>query len=142
MIKYIGISFENAIQGSIKKKSDLLGAFSSGLCMIHCLATPFFFLASACSSACCSNTPIWWQLMDYFFLGISFIAVWQASKHPTNDFVIQGLWLAWGLLFFSILNIKMLWFQVPVNFKFLPAFALVGFHIYNMRTLNCRKNCC
>ena len=40
----------SSIQLSIKTlttKSDLWGAFASGLCLIHCLATPFIFLAQA-----------------------------------------------------------------------------------------------
>ena len=35
----------------LKVNSDSIGALASGLCMIHCVATPFFFIASACSSS-------------------------------------------------------------------------------------------
>ena len=61
-------------------KSDALGAIASGLCILHCLATPFFFIASACSLSCCNNAPLGWQWMDYVFLGISFIAIKYASN--------------------------------------------------------------
>ena len=66
------------------KKSDTIGVLSSGLCMIHCLATPFFFVATACSATCCSGAPLWWQWLDYFFLIISFIAV-RHSTVSTNS---------------------------------------------------------
>ena len=55
-------------------KSDVIGAFASGLCMMHCIATPFFFIASACSATCCNTSPIWWQRLDYIFLFVSCIA--------------------------------------------------------------------
>ena len=48
----------NSINISIKNiKVDSLGALVSGLCMLHCLATPIFFIASACSAACCNFAP-------------------------------------------------------------------------------------
>ena len=47
---------------------DNIGIIASSLCMIHCIGTPFLFIAKACSVSCCSDVPIWWQLIDYFFL--------------------------------------------------------------------------
>ena len=65
MIKAINVSIKKIIFETLNIKSDTIGALASGLCMVHCLATPFFFIASACSASCCSNTPLWWQWMDY-----------------------------------------------------------------------------
>ena len=66
----------NALNITIKKiKVDSVGAFISGLCMVHCLSTPVFFIASACSAACCNLAPAWWQAMDYFFLVISLLSL-------------------------------------------------------------------
>ena len=39
---------------------DKIGIISSSLCMIHCLGTPFIFVAKACSATCCSDAPTWW----------------------------------------------------------------------------------
>jgi|GEM_PF-3179353 len=47
--------------------ADFIGAMSSGLCLMHCLATPFLFIAKACTATCCADTPSWWQLIDYLF---------------------------------------------------------------------------
>ena len=94
----------NAINITIKKiKVDSVGAFVSGLCMLHCLSTPIFFIASACSAACCNLAPGWWQAMDYFFLVISLFAIFQASKSSTNSWISTGLWASWvGLCFFIL----------------------------------------
>ena len=53
------------------QKSDTIGVLSSGLCMIHCLATPFFFDATVCSNTCCNTAPLWCQWLDYIFLVVS-----------------------------------------------------------------------
>ena len=51
---------------------DKIGIAATALCMIHCIGTPFIFIAKACSTACCAGAPLWWQLIDYFFLIITF----------------------------------------------------------------------
>ena len=64
----------------LKINSDTIGALASGLCMIHCVATPFFFIASACTASCCNMAPGWWQGFDYFFLFPNF----QTSRFPNH----------------------------------------------------------
>ena len=120
-----------------------MGAISSGLCMIHCLATPFFFFAATCSSTCCSTTPLWWQWLDYAFLFISFFAVNRSTKNSNSDIVKYGLWLSWIFLFISILNVKFAFITIAENIKFIPAFSLIGFHLYNIRYCQCtQEECC
>tara|TARA_B100001094_G_scaffold330404_1_gene395566 strand:- start:327 stop:755 length:429 start_codon:yes stop_codon:yes gene_type:complete len=142
MIKLIDISIKKIILESLSSRSDTIGAFASGLCMLHCLATPFFFIASACSSSCCSSAPVWWQWMDYIFLGISLLAIQQATKSSTKEWIVQGLWVSWIALFFIIINVKLEWVELHQNLKFIPAFLLVGLHMYNMRYCQCEKECC
>ncbi len=142
MIRAINISINKLLFERWKINSDTVGAFASALCMIHCLATPIFFIASACSSSCCNASPLWWQWMDYVFLGISFVAIRTASKSSTKQWVIQGLWINWATLFFLIVNAKLGWFQLAQNIKFIPAFALVFLHTYNMKFCKCEKECC
>ncbi|MBI89636.1 MAG: hypothetical protein CMG60_06060 [Candidatus Marinimicrobia bacterium] len=141
-MKEITITIEKLILKPFNIKSDTVGALASGLCMLHCLATPFFFIASACSSSCCNNAPLWWQWMDYVFLGIAFFAIQQTSKSSKREWVVQGLWVSWTVLFLFMLNIKLEWIQISENLKFIPAFALVGLHVYNMRFCQCEKECC
>ncbi len=80
--------------------------------------------------------------MDYVFLGISFLAIRAASKSSTKQWVIQGLWINWAMLLFIIINWKLEWLQLAENIKFIPAFALVFLHTYNMRYCRCEKECC
>ncbi len=125
------------------QKSDTIGALSSGLCMIHCLATPIFFIASACSSSCCSSAPLWWQWLDYFFLVVSFIAIRYSTVSTNSNSVKIGLWSSWIGLFICILNAKFGWFYLSPNIKFIPAFSIIGFHLYNLKYCKCNNdNCC
>ena len=97
------------------QKSDTIGALSSGLCMIHCLATPFFFVAAACSKSCCSAAPGWWLWIDYIFLVISFMAVLHSTKTIKISFVKYGLWISWGGLLLFILNVSYGYWDVSDN---------------------------
>tara|TARA_B100000674_G_scaffold235749_1_gene193712 strand:+ start:44 stop:439 length:396 start_codon:yes stop_codon:yes gene_type:complete len=125
------------------QKPDSIGVLSSILCMIHCIATPFFFVATACTATCCSAAPLWWQWLDYFFLVVSFIAVRHSTNETTSKFVEVGLWFSWLSLLVLILNIKFMWLNISPNAKFIPAFTLIGFHIYNLKYCQPdKKPCC
>ena len=124
-------------------KSDFIGACSSGLCMIHCIATPFFFFASTCSVTCCSAAPEWWKWIDYTFLAISFAAVYHSTNSETSQLIKYGLWISWLGLFLFLLNTRLEWFYISENIKFIPAFSLIGFHLYNLKYYKCNaSDCC
>ena len=143
MTRLISFSFNKLLIGTSKIRFDAVGAFSSTLCMIHCIATPIFFIASTCSASCCAMAPAWWQWLDYLFLFISFFAIQRATKSSVSDNVVIGLWSSWVALFVLIINIKLQWFQIAENLKFIPAFALVLLHLYNMKFCQCESNeCC
>ena len=142
MINTLNIYIEKLIFETFKIKSDSIGALASALCMAHCIATPFFFIASACSASCCNNSPLWWQWLDYCFLIISFFAITQATKSTKYDWIKLGLWISWAGLFLSILNVKFMWLYMNSNVKFIPAFTLVVLHVYNMKFCQCKEQCC
>jgi len=142
MTNFFNLNIYKTILDRLKFQSDTIGVFASGLCMAHCIATPFFFIASACSLSCCSSSPIWWHWLDYFFLTISFIAIIQATKSTTKDWVKFGLWISWLGLFFTIINITFNWIQLAPNVKFIPGFMLVVLHVYNMKYCQCEEDCC
>tara|TARA_B100000401_G_scaffold163321_1_gene109066 strand:- start:154 stop:549 length:396 start_codon:yes stop_codon:yes gene_type:complete len=124
-------------------KPDSIGVLSSILCMIHCIATPFFFIATACTATCCSAAPLWWQWLDYIFLIISLIAVRHSTNETISKFVEVGLWFSWVVLFVLILNVKFMWLNISPNAKFIPAFTLIGFHLYNLKYCQPdKKSCC
>jgi len=117
------------------QKSDYIGAIASTLCLIHCIATPLIFIVQSCSVTCCSasTTPTWWRFIDYFFLMISFFAIYRSTKTTTSKWIKPALWFSWGLLFLVIVNEKIVWYPLNEKFIYVPALALIALHIYNKK---------
>ena len=70
---------------------DTLGAINSSLCVIHCFATPFLFLTQAQTSLVeLSTVPLWWQLLNYVFIVVSFFAVFRTVKNSSNQLVTSN----------------------------------------------------
>ncbi len=126
----------------INSKSDYFGILASGLCLIHCFATPLIFIVKSCSSACCEEAPMWWRTIDYLFVVISLVAVSQAFKASKNKLIKLGLATSWFALLILILNETFIIFSIFKNAVFVPAFLLILLHIYNIRTCKCEKSCC
>ena len=126
----------------LKKKSDLFGAIASGLCLIHCLATPFLFFAAACADSCCAASPAWWRWIDVGFLLISFLAVFRSSRLGSNRLLKVGLWLSWFSLAIFVTNEQLGLLSVSHYFKYGSGIALITFHLLNLRHCRCQKNNC
>lgn len=125
------------------QKSDNIGALASGLCLIHCVATPFIFIAQTCSAHCCSDAPAWWQWIDYAFLAISFFAVLRSTKTSTSDLIKPLMWITWFALFTIILNEKFNWIVISKNLMYVTSLSLVALHLYNLKYCQCsNKECC
>ncbi|GAA4232098.1 hypothetical protein GCM10022291_06050 [Postechiella marina] len=124
------------------QKSDNLGAIASSLCLLHCIATPFIFIVQSCSLTCCSNTPTWWVFIDYFFLTISFFAIYRSTQTTTSKWIKPALWISWILLFFIIVNEKMAWLSLHENLVYFPALTLIALHLYNKKYCQCNTNTC
>ena len=71
----------------ILQKPDTFGAIASTLCIIHCVATPFLFVVHSCTLSGCESTPSWWKNLDYFFLTISFMAIYHSTKTTSKNFM-------------------------------------------------------
>lgn len=130
----------------IKKhiSSDLLGVTAGGLCLIHCAVTPILFVAKACTAAtsCCHDAPVWWQGMDYFFIIVSFFAIYFTTKNTVKEWVKIALWMNWALLLFAILNVTFNTGLLPESFLYTPALAIVGLHFYNLKYSICSTSYC
>jgi len=122
--------------------SDLLGALVGSLCLIHCLATPLLFVAKACSTSCCSDSPIWWKAIDYFFILISFIAIVFSTKKLIKKWLVIALWSSWFLLLITILSEALGIGLFPTSFIYLPSVLIIAFHYYNIRYCKCGKEIC
>jgi hypothetical protein len=126
----------------IKQRTDLTGAIASTMCLIHCIATPFIFIAQSSSMICCASVPVWWRSIDYFFLVISFFAVYRSTQTTASYWMKPFLWLSWSVLFIIIMNEKITWFPLNEQAIYFPAFALIGLHLYNKKYCPCNTTKC
>jgi len=122
--------------------SDIYGALASGLCLIHCVATPFIFIAQAETASHHHDAPIWWQSIDIIFICISFLAVYWSAKNTSKTWVRYAFWIAWILLTIIILNEKIALIYLPGGLIYAPALALVVLHIYNKKYCQCNNDTC
>ena len=118
-------------------KADIIGASASLLCIIHCLATPFVFFIKTSSSLCCSETPSWWQSIDYIFLTVAFFAVVHIlNNNRTKKWLKSLLVICWiGLLLVTI-NTTFFIFHISNLLAYAPAVLLVALHLYNSNILS------
>ena len=128
----------------LKTKSDVLGSAASALCVAHCLATPFLFVAQSCSAtACCESGPTWWSAIDYVFIAVTFFAVFFSARNTSKPWMKCALYSSWGVLTLLILNEKAPVVPLPEILKYISAFSLVGLHLYNRKYCQCKvQSCC
>ena len=128
---------------TLSLKPDVYGAMASTLCLTHCLATPLLFIVQSCSLKGCQSTPIWWKIIDYIFLIISFFAIYHSTKTTKSALIKPALWISWFFLSFIIINEKFNWISLPEYAIYIPALALVVLHVYNLKYCQCKTdNCC
>lgn len=127
----------------ILQKSDILGALASSLCIIHCLATPFIFIAQTSIISGSETSPFWWRNLDYLFLMISFFAVARSTQKTSKKIMKSLLWTSWTILSLLILNEKAALTEIPEIAVYTTAATLAILHIYNLKFCQCKTdNCC
>ena len=127
----------------IIKNSDYIGASTSGLCMLHCFATPLIFLSQAAAINISPEITFLWYSLNYMFLFISFIAIYYSVKNSSNFLVKVLLYLFWLLLSALIINEGLSIFPVPELYTYISAFSLSSLHIYNLKYCRCDDDeCC
>ena len=125
------------------QKPDTVGAIASSLCVIHCLMTPLLFAAQSLTAVHDHHfAPVWWQNLDFLFIIISFIAIYQSTKKSNNISIRYALWINWFTLFFLILNEKTEWFSLAEIITYIVAFTLASLHIYNLNYCQCKSDDC
>ena len=128
---------------NLSSKSDIIGVTASGLCFLHCVATPFLFVAHASTLSTEATHPWWWGGLDIMFLAISFFAVYWSARNTSRKWIKYTLWISWCLLSFIIVNEKFEILHLSEETIYLPSIALVFLHIYNHRYCRCdEENCC
>ncbi|MEM7484923.1 MAG: MerC domain-containing protein [Bacteroidota bacterium] len=121
--------------GKIEKLSyaDLLGVASSGLCAIHCAATPLFFAARPVLESTMHqhhHGAGFWALLDYLFLVLSLVAVWYSSRHTVHKGIKKVLWGAWVVFAIGLLS-ESFHFEYGKWFMYIGSIILVVAHFYN-----------
>ncbi|WP_298317574.1 MerC domain-containing protein [uncultured Aquimarina sp.] len=127
----------------IRSNSDTLGIIASSLCLVHCLATPFLFLANTEFILSEGEHPFWWKSLDFIFLGLSFIAVYKTTQTTSNQKLKYAFWICWSLLFAIVLNEKLHLVHLVEEIIYVVAILLVSLHFYNQKYCRCNnKKCC
>lgn len=127
----------------ITPDSDVVGAVASGLCVLHCIATPFLFIAQTCSvTGCCESSPAWWSAIDYVFVVVTFFAVYHSSKNTGKAWLKYALFGSWVVLSLLVVNEKFDFLHLSEWWKYLAAFLLIALHIYNLKFCNCKEDAC
>jgi hypothetical protein len=125
------------------RKPETIGAIVSTLCVVHCLLTPLLFVAQSYTATHSHEAPFWWKNLDYLFILISIIAVYESTKKSTNKLIKAGLWMSWIMLFLLILNEKLVWIELDEIITYCVALTLSMLHIYNLNYCQCEtENCC
>ena len=128
---------------SIRVQADIVGAIASGLCMLHCMATPLLFVVQSYSLVGCADSgPGWWNAIDYLFIGITFFAVYYSVKHTSKEWMKYALYASWVVLTILIFNEKFHLVPMAEMWKYGAAFSLVGFHLYNRKYCQCADDGC
>ena len=127
----------------IIRNSDRIGVVSSGLCMLHCFATPFLFLSQSSLIFISVDFTLTWFILNYVFLFISFIAIYHSVKNSANRFIRIFLYLFWVVLSGLIINESLEIFSIPEAATYFSASSLICLHIYNLRYCRCdNEDCC
>ena len=139
-LNYIYI-FASQIMKITIKNPDYLGVISGGLCILHCIATPLLFISNAELAG--HGTLMEWQLLNFVFVAISFLAIRTSAKNSNNSMVKVLFYILWTILFGLILNESIHIFHLPELATYISAFSLCCVHVYNLKYCQCEdENCC
>jgi len=109
--------------------ADVLGITSAILCTIHCLVIPALFLLKFWwTDKAVSVLPSWWGMIDYFFLVLSFWAIYHAASHANGRKIKRSLWFFWGCLAIAIIFEQQLHWMA-----YIASAGLITTHFINIR---------
>lgn len=123
-------------------KPDTLGMFAGTLCMLHCFATPFLFIAVAGTAGSGEEAPLWWLTINYLFLTVSFFAVLRSVQTTSRAFMKPLFWINWVSLAFVIVNEQFGWLELSEAITYAAATSLIVLHLYNRKFCQCRTDKC
>jgi hypothetical protein len=108
-------------------KADIIGIVSSSICLIHCIGTP---LLIAFGAGFVANS-----MFTYFFLIISFVAIFKSTENSTNKILSCILWCSFlGFLISTLFEEKYYWLHYAGYFF---TILIIVTHLLNIR--HCRQ---
>ncbi len=114
----------------LSHKADYIGITGSVLCLIHCLVTPVLLLTSAVLKQNVQALAGWHSL-DYMFIGINVVAVFQATRHHALPAIRLCLWGFLGLFALALLLEERS--AVFAYVGYIASFGLIVTHLANIR---------
>ena len=126
----------------IIKYSDYVGASASGLCLIHCIATPILLLSQASLISIVNERLFLWQSLNFLFLAISFIAIYYSVQNSSNLYVKILFFLNWLILSTLILIELFEILSIAEFYTYIAAISLSILHIYNLNYCRCEDDSC
>ncbi|TAG07515.1 MAG: MerC domain-containing protein [Cytophagia bacterium] len=110
---------------------DFLGVISASLCAVHCVLTPFLIVVFA-------QIP-WLYGASYVFLMISFVALFETSKHKEMNKILSFLWFCFALLAVAVIFEEDFHWLHYLNY--LASAGLIIGHILNIKYCQeCKKD--
>ena len=102
-----------------KLQADFLGVASSALCMVHCAVMPLVVVVAG------------WANLDYFFVFMSLIAVFWATRTITDSKKKMLFWLSW-----LIFAIGLMGENIGIGFLgYIGSVGLIVLHFLNIRKI-------
>ena len=118
--------------------ADKLGIVSALICAVHCLIIPAIFLlkytwldssgAAHNKAGWGSGLPHWWEMLDYVFLIVGFIAVYHAANHSANKYIKFSLWFFWLCLALAVVFEQQLHWMA-----YIASGGLIFTHFFNIK---------
>ncbi len=124
------------------KRSDVLGVLSSSFCLIHCLITPSIFIAQVEMQSYSNRWTLWWTMMSFIFITLSFLAVYFSTKNTSKKNIRPFFWTFWGILSIMTINEAFELSHIPEVYSYAVAVALILTHFYSLRYCQCKDPAC
>lgn len=109
------------------KNSDFIGFINSTICIVHCLLMPSFYVFFPFLESLSFSI----FKLDYLFLFISFLSVFNSTNNTPSVKLIVALWIAFLFLAIGVLFEED--FLLMHLLTYFGSFGLVILHLINIR---------
>ncbi len=112
---------------TLREKADLVGVFSAGLCLLHCIIFPLLVTFTSLSVGIFEDFEHW---VEYLFVLLSIAAVYLSTSKINNRSLRKRMWVA-CCIFVSALLLH----DVHVGFIYASIIASLVLALLHVRNL-------